>query len=156
MSEEEITISEYPIYDKKLVWNQSEEAITDLLEFVRIFRNIKQENNIGKDFSVLLHSEVPSLALKLLKIEEKVGDFKEGTEYPVLYKEYKASIYYMKEETEEDLRLKEKQISLLKSSIERREKLLANESYVQKAPAHLVEEEKKKLLEEQEKLASLQ
>lgn len=156
MSEEEITISEYPIYDKKLVWNQSEEAITDLLEFVRIFRNIKQENNIGKDFSVLLHSEVPSLALKLLKIEEKVGDFKEGTEYPVLYKEYKVSIYYMKEETEEDLRLKEKQISLLKSSIERREKLLANESYVQKAPAHLVEEEKKKLLEEQEKLASLQ
>ncbi|MCI8575047.1 MAG: valine--tRNA ligase [Bacilli bacterium] len=155
ITDEEITISNYPEYDKKLIFHQSEEKISDMLEFVSIFRNIKQENNIGKDFSVFLNSEIPNLALKLLKIEEKTTDQKEGTEYPVIYKSFKVAIYYKKEETEEEKRLKEKQIVSLKTSIERREKLLANESYVKKAPTHLVEEERKKLAEEQEKLASL-
>ena len=156
MTEEEITISAYPEYEKKLVFKESEKEITQLLEFVSLFRNVKQENNIGKDFSVFVETELPNLALKLLKIEEKIESKKNSTAYPVISKSYKAIIYYEKEETENDRLLKEKQIDSLKSSIERREKLLSNTAYVQKAPTHLVEEERKKLTEEKEKLASLE
>ena len=49
----------------------------------------------------------------------------------------------------------EEEINKLKSSIERREKLLSNENYVNKAPANIVEMDRKKLAEEQKKLAEL-
>ena len=78
------------------------------------------------------------------------------TGYSVIYKNMKAIIYYEKEETEEDRLLKARQKEELKQSIARREKLLQNENYVKKAPAHLVEEEKKKLELEQEKLKNLE
>ena len=51
--------------------------------------------------------------------------------------------------------VKEKQINDLESSIERRKKLLANENYVAKAPAELVEKERKTLESEEEQLALL-
>jgi len=51
------------------------------------------------------------------------------------------------------LRLKE--IESLENSIKRREALLANENYVSKAPATLVEKERETLLQEKEKLAIL-
>ena len=48
------------------------------------------------------------------------------------------------------------EIEKLKSSIERRKKLLLNENYVNKAPANVVEMDRKKLQEEQEKLKLLE
>ena len=54
-----------------------------------------------------------------------------------------------KEQIEED-------IKKLQASIERREKLLANENYVNKAPKNIVDMDREKLKEEQEKLLSLQ
>ena len=47
-------------------------------------------------------------------------------------------------ETEADKKLKETQIKLLEASISRRQKLLSNENYVNKAPANIVENDKKK------------
>ena len=75
--------------------------------------------------------------------------------YEVKTNNIKATIYYEKEETDEDKLLKEKQINDLKASIERREKLLSNENYVKKAPANIVEMDRKKLAEEKEKLEML-
>ena len=49
----------------------------------------------------------------------------------------------------------EEEANKLKSSIERREKLLSNENYVNKAPANIVEMDRKKLAEEKEKLSYL-
>ena len=46
-------------------------------------------------------------------------------------------------------------ISSLKASIERREKLLSNENYVNKAPANIVEMDRQKLEEEKNKLKEL-
>jgi len=153
--EEEITISSFPEYDEQFVFHESETLVTDLLDFVKTFRNIKQENNIGKEFLVYLEKELPSIVLKLLKIEDKITSQQDMSSYVVIYKEWKATIYYEKIETEEEVRFKEKQIHDLKNSIARRIQLLANENYVKKAPSHLVEEERKKLKEEQEKLANL-
>ena len=48
------------------------------------------------------------------------------------------------------------EINKLKVSIERREKLLSNENYVNKAPANIVEMDRKKLEEEKEKLRVLE
>lgn len=156
ISAEEITISAYPEFDKKFVFNKSLEEITDMLEFVKTFRNVKQENNIGANYEVYLTTEINEIAQRLLKISDKIINHqKEISNYQIIYKNYKAIIYYEKVVTEADLLLKEKQIEDLKSSIARREKLLSNENYVKKAPAHLVEEEKKKLTEEKEKLANL-
>lgn len=50
---------------------------------------------------------------------------------------------------------KEEEIKKLEASIERREKLLSNENYVKKAPANIVEMDRKKLQEEKEKLQLL-
>ena len=44
---------------------------------------------------------------------------------------------------------------VLEASIKRREKLLANENYVNKAPANIVENDRKKLEEEKKKLEEL-
>ena len=51
--------------------------------------------------------------------------------------------------------LKEGQIKALELSILRREKLLSNENYVNKAPAKIVEMDRKKLEEERKKLEIL-
>ena len=66
------------------------------------------------------------------------------------------NIQFEKVESDEDKALKEKQISDLKVSILRREKLLSNEAYVSKAPANIVEQDRIKLKEEKEKLKALE
>ncbi len=48
------------------------------------------------------------------------------------------------------------EIEKLKQSIEKRTKLLSNENYVNKAPQNIVELDRQKLKEEQEKLLSLE
>ena len=50
----------------------------------------------------------------------------------------------------------EEEVKKLKASIERREKLLANENYVKKAPKNIVDLDRSKLAEEKEKLKTLE
>ena len=75
--------------------------------------------------------------------------------YNVEVNNLKAIIYYEKEATKEDEEAKQKQIQYLKASIERREKLLSNENYVNKAPKNIVDMDKQKLEEEKKKLEEL-
>ena len=75
--------------------------------------------------------------------------------YTCIYKNYNIDLYYDKEITEEDIMLKNKQISDLEASITRRKNLLSNENYLNKAPKELVEKEKNTLKDEEEKLAKL-
>ena len=155
---EDIMISEYPKYDKDLVFNIEEGIIDDQIEFIKSYRNIKKENNIGKDAKVLFdeNSENNDLIIKLLKLDENIINKPlDTTSYKVFSHKVKATIYFEKVETEADKKAKEAQIKLLESSIERREKLLANENYVNKAPAALVEKERETLNKEKEKLAIL-
>ena len=62
------------------------------------------------------------------------------------------TIYF---EKEENMELINKEIETLKSNIERREKLLSNEGYVNKAPKNLVDSEREKLSQEKLKLEEL-
>ena len=155
--DENIMISTYPVYDKKCVYTKEYDSFNDKIEFIKVFRNIKLENKIGKDFNIKLNNGLDySLILKLLRIDESyIIDNSDKTKYSVVYKDYNLDIYYEKELTDEDIALKEKQIQELENSIERRKKLLSNENYINKAPKELVEKEKQTLEEEIKKLEVL-
>lgn len=154
---ESIMISSYPTYDKNLDFKKEESLIEDNINFVKTFRNVVAENSITKDMKVYLNNQEDyTLILNLLRIsDKKVEEKLDIQEYKVTYKNLSISIFYEKVITEEDKKAHAKIIEQLKSSIERRKKLLANENYVNKAPKNLVEEEQKKLNEEEQKLEEL-
>ena len=152
-----IMISTYPKYDLNLVFEQDAKVIDNLIGFVANFRNVKQENNIGKNFKVKINNDSDyTLIKKMLKLDDNIIDTELNiTKYEVISGIYNITLYYEKEETEEDLIFKKKQCENLEKSIARRRGLLNNPSYVSKAPSHLVSEEREKLKKEEEELAKL-
>ena len=96
------------------------------------------------------------MIVKMLKLDDSLVQKPLGQKaYKVFSKYIKATIFFEKIETETDKALKENQIRILKSSIERREKLLANENYTSKAPEKIVALDRQKLEEEKKKLEEL-
>ena len=135
---------------------KEEEVIDDYLEFIKNFRNVKAENNIGKELKVLFDGEVNDLVVKMLKLQDAIISEKlDIKSYRVVSNSIKATIYFEKEESDEDKALREKEIESLKASIQRRENLLANPNYVSKAPQNIVELDRVKLAEEKKKLEEL-
>lgn len=154
---ESIMISEYPKYTKKLVFEIEEEVVDDEIEFIKNFRNIKAENNMTKELKVMFDTKDDNeLIVKLLKLDGNVVKEPLGMKaYKVFSNKVKATIYFEKIETNADKALKEQQIKSLEESIARREKLLSNENYVNKAPKNIVDMDKQKLEEEKKKLEEL-
>ena len=96
------------------------------------------------------------IIIKMLKLTDNIiTEPLDINSYQVSSGNIKATIYFEKVITEEEIALKNKNIENLRNSIARRKKLLANENYVNKAPANLVESEKAKLLEEEKNLEEL-
>lgn len=154
--EENIILSKYPEYNKDEIFTKECEEFDNIIEFIKVFRNVKLENKIGKDFGIKINSNDDySLIFKLLRINPDEHTNITGTKYTCIYKNYNIDLYYDKEITEEDIMLKNKQISDLEASIARRKNLLSNENYLNKAPKELVEKEKNTLKDEEEKLAKL-
>ncbi|MBR3490082.1 MAG: valine--tRNA ligase [Bacilli bacterium] len=154
---ESIMISNYPEFDKQLVFTKEEKIVDDQIDFMKKFRNIKAENNMTKDLKILFEdSEYNDLVIKVLRLTDNlVNSELDIKSYPVSSNNIKATIYFEKEETTEDIENKQKQIEELKASIARREKLLSNENYVSKAPSNIVEMDRVKLQEEKNKLEEL-
>ena len=154
---ESIMISTYPKYDKKYVFAAEESAVDDSIEFIKRFRNIKAENKMTKDLKVMFDTEDDNdLIVKMLKLDQSIVKKPLGQKaYKVFSNRIKATIFFEKIETKAEEVLRKQQIKLLEASIERRKKLLANENYVNKAPANIVELDRKKLAEEEEKLNEL-
>ena len=152
-----IMISEYPKYDKKYIFDIEEESVDDSIEFIKSFRNVKAENNMTKEIKVMFDTEDDNeLIVKLLKLGDSIVKKPLGIKaYKVFSRRVKATIFFEKIETEADKLLKEATIKTLTASIERREKLLSNENYVNKAPEKIVEMDRQKLAEEKKKLAEL-
>ena len=154
--EEDIILSKYPEYNKDEIFTKECEKFDNIIEFIKVFRNVKLENKIGKDFGIKINSNDDySLIFKLLRINPDEHTKISGTKYSCIYKNYNVDLYYEKEITEEDMMLKNKQISDLEASIARRKNLLSNENYLNKAPKELVEKEKITLKDEEEKSAKL-
>ena len=154
IKEESIIISHYPKYNKQEIYLDETNEIDNMLEFIKNFRTVKLENKIGSNFEVSINKENNyDLIFKVLKITPE-KQVKESTKKKinVKYLDYDINLYYEIVLSEEDKMLKAKQLESLKQSIERRKKLLANSSYVNKAPKELVEKERMTLKEEEEKL----
>jgi len=118
---------------------------------------MKAENNITKDMKVMFDTDDDNdLIVKMLKIKENIVKKPLGIKsYKVFSARTKATIFFEKIETESEKLLKETQIKALELSIARREKLLSNENYVNKAPKNIVELDRQKLEEEKKKLEEL-
>ena len=154
---ESIMISAYPKYDKNFIFEEEEKAVDDAVEFIKKFRNIKAENNISKDAKVMFDTtDDNELIVKMLKLDANIVKEPLGLKaYKVFSNRVKATIFFEKVESEAEKIAKKTQIELLKASIKRREGLLANENYVNKAPANIVEMDRIKLEEEKKKLEEL-
>ena len=150
-------ISEYSKYTKKFIFEEEEKAVDDQIEFIKNFRNVKAENNITKDMKVMFDTtDDNDLIVKMLKLQDNIVTEPLGIKaYKVFSNRVKAQIFFEKIETQADIELKKEQIKQLQSSIERREKLLSNENYVNKAPKNIVDLDKQKLEEEKKKLEEL-
>ena len=151
---ESIMISEYPKYNKNQIFKDEYELTEKSISFIKKFRNICGENGIPKTSKVKINNKNDySLIIKVLRLTDRLVDEKQDINgYDVNEYDYSMTIYY---EKEENMELINKEINTLKSNIERREKLLSNEGYVNKAPKELVNLEKEKLEEEKEKLKKL-
>ena len=155
--QESIMISSYPEYNKKYLFDTIE--VDTAIEFITLFRNKIKELNI-KNYQVINHidnQEVSTLILNMLKLNDKLAISNEyslketiklaNLEIEVLYND---EIDYQKE-LENLLKEKEK----LEKSIERRKNLLANENYVNKAPANVVENDRLQLAKEESRLKEI-
>ena len=71
------------------------------------------------------------------------------------YKSKYIDITYFYNKEVEDQSIKQEEIKKLEESIARRKKLLSNENYVNKAPKNVVDMDRIKLQEEEEKLEIL-
>ena len=152
-----IMISTYPKYNKKYLFEIEEAAVDDSVDFIKSFRNVKAENNMTKELKVMFDTEDDNyLIVKMLKLDNQIVKKPLGIKaYRVFSNRVKATIFFEKIETETEKLNKDMQIKVLMDSIKRRENLLANENYVNKAPAKIVEMDRKKLVEEKQKLDEL-
>ena len=154
---ESIMISKYPTYNELEVFNDDEILVDDALEFITMFRNRKVELHLGNDFQVdikISNSDVKTIIINMLKLSDKmVSDKSDLKEDVISYKDLEIKLYYDNTENEmvEKANL-EKEYDKLVNSIERREKLLSNDNYVNKAPSNVVLNERNQLKLEQEQL----
>ena len=156
LEKDSITLSSYPIANNDYLFETEQNKIEEMLEFIKVFRATIQENNIiQKEIKVIVHHKENELLNQMLKLDDKKVEVCNLKKYNASFKTYNIDIFYEKEETEEDYLLKQKQITDLKNSIQKREGLLSNENYLNKAPVQLVEQEKQKLEEEKRLLNSM-
>lgn len=153
-----ILFDSYPLYDDKYVFDEEESLIDYFIKDVTNIRNLKVNNGVTKNAMVMISakSELLSLFKKLLKISDEFvvdSDVLDFSKYS--YKSSLIEISYFESKKVEDNSLILEEIDKLSKSIARREGLLANENYVNKAPANIVDMDRVKLKEEKERLEYL-
>ena len=159
IKEENILLSNYPKYNEEYVFVGEEKEIDSLINIISTVRGVKLENNIPKDFELVSkfenklidnNEEILTKLLKCVILKSSTG---KNSMIEVAFPYGKLELYYdSKEQTLEDTIMVQKEIDSLKNSIERRKKLLSNPGYVSKAPSNIVESERIKLKEEEDKL----
>lgn len=153
-----IMISSYP-QKENIDYSKEKDIIDKVLEDIVSIRNVKQTNNVTKEAMIRLEVEASlrEIYTSQLKIkEENLTVEVPSDKLSLNYKSKNIDITYYYEGSKEDEAKKQEEIEKLKASIARRENLLANENYVNKAPANIVEMDRKKLQEEKEKLVLLE
>ncbi len=153
-----IMISSYPVYQKSEIFMEKMELLNHVLDDIVAIRNLKATNKITKESFVSIDCEndlCPIYLSQLKVVEEKIVQQDLPDMKKVSYQSVYVKFNYFFETEKVDETAIQEEIKTLEASIERREKLLANENYVNKAPSHVVEQDRIKLEEEKEKLAIL-
>ncbi|MDD6224552.1 MAG: class I tRNA ligase family protein, partial [bacterium] len=156
--EKSIMISSYPKVED-IDYSMEKDTIDKVLEDIVSIRNLKQSNHITKE--AMIKVEVAESLKDTYYSQLKIKEENLLTEIPsdmlnINYKSKNIDITYYYEGNKEDDTKRQEEIAKLKASIARREGLLSNENYVNKAPANIVEMDRKKLEEEKEKLTLLE
>ena len=161
---ETIMLSSYPQYNEKQIYKEFKE-MENIIELIKNIRKIKLENNIGKDYYLVHNNKVIieniNIFEKILKLENKIIEknnfhMDNLTNISINFNNDIVNIYFDNSsnlEQEKENLIKEKE--RLENSISRREKLLSNENYVNKAPESIVNQERENLLKEKKELELL-
>ncbi|MEG1900711.1 MAG: valine--tRNA ligase [Bacilli bacterium] len=155
-NKENITISNYPVYNKKLIFKDEALIVDKIILDITSIRNMKVTNNITKDSFIKLESRYQNIFISQLKIKEEQLINKELDNYKSInYTSNYINITYYFIGEELDLDKINEEIHNLQLSINKRKKLLENENYIQKAPSNIVKMDRIKLIEEEDKLTIL-
>ena len=156
---ESIMIAKYPVYNKKEVYKEESEQLEKVLEDIVAIRNLKATNKITKTALVNFEcssEELINIYASQLKITKEIlTNDSPANMISTNYKSSMINITYFFQQEKIDTKALEEEIKRLEASIARRKALLSNENYVNKAPANIVEMDRKKLAEEEEKLNNL-
>jgi len=152
-----IMVSSYPTVEK-IDYSSDKEMLDKIISDIVSIRNLKANNNITKNSYVNINCDesIINIYKSQLKItDENICNTNPNNLLEVNYKSNLIDITYFYEGEKEDINKILDEIKNLENSINRRNNLLSNENYVKKAPKHIVEMDRKKLEEEQEKLEIL-
>ncbi len=161
---ENIILSSYPVYDDEKNYKTEEKEIDILTEVITSLRNSKVENNIPKGFKIInnfsskykhIIENNKDVLTRLLKCDIILSSFDDANKLDVVFPYGTITLCYEGNVSKEDIESLEKEKNSLEASIERRKKLLSNEKYVKNAPKQIVDMEKEKLLDEENKLKAL-
>ena len=153
-TEESIMLSTYPEYDQNEVYNEYKD-MENIIELIKKIRKTKLENNIKENYisftnKILLQNK--NILDKLLKNKE-LENYQELDTVIFNFMGDNVTLYYdnsLNKTAEIEGLYKEK--DRLEVSIKRREKLLSNENYINKAPKNIVENERQTLEKERQEL----
>lgn len=155
---ESIMISTYPTCNDDLLFKEDCELFSKVLEDIVAIRNLKATNKIKKDAKLIIETKDEFLPYYQSQLKITEGNLNIKDTDSMMRQNYKSkyiNITYFFDEEVVDQNQRLEEIKRLEQSIERRKKLLANENYIKKAPANIVEQDRKKLEEEEEKLELL-
>lgn len=154
---ESIMIAKYPKYNKEYIFEAETKIVSDQIEFMKNFRNVKAENNMSKDLKIMFETDSDiELVINVLRLNDNIVTSPLNIKsYKVLSNNIKATVYFEKKETEADKQAREAKIKALQESIEKIESRLSNENYVNKAPEAVVAKDRQQVEDDKKKLAEL-
>ncbi len=153
--DESIMISDYPKTNKEFEFKDN--TLDLLIELIKKIRKIKLENNLGKNYLIVTNNKLvlenKNLLSKILKNDSILTEYNgEFNKIDINFNNEIISLYYDGRLTNEEKEKLSKEKERLISSIARRENLLSNEGYINKAPKEIVENEKNSLIKDKKEL----
>lgn len=154
--QDSIMVSTYPSYNQELIFESDANLLENILKDIVEIRNLKANQGVKKEDLVMIKSPYLALFQSSLKIldENMVNQKMDGYTEVSYQSDYVDICYFVKADSLDTHEL-EKEVKELECSIDRRKKLLENENYIHKAPERVVQMDRDKLKEEEEKLESL-
>lgn len=152
--EETIMLSCYPNTNPN--WKYDFNQLEDMIAFITKVRTYRLENQIPKEAHYFFKGNPLALPMLRLTKENLLETIPKEYQNRVVLGTYELYFVYDNEanlKKEQEFLLKEQE--RLQNAIARRTKLLENEGYVQKAPVHLVEQERQTLEKEKQALEEI-